>query len=80
MSRAEARLQVDAARRARRPAETLAVSPERAAAMLGIARSTFYASVLGELRVVRLGRRRLIPIAELERWLEQNAERPGRIR
>jgi hypothetical protein len=48
--------------------------------MLGIARSTFYASVLGDLGVVRLGRRRLVPVTELERWIELNAERPGSIR
>ena len=28
-----------------------------------------------ELRVVRRGRRRLIPVRELERWLEENAAR-----
>ena len=31
--------------------------------------------VLPELRVVRVGRRRLIPIVELERWLERHASR-----
>jgi hypothetical protein len=35
--------------------------------------------ILAELRVVRRGRRILIPVAELERWLAEHAERvlPG---
>jgi len=33
------------------------------------------AHVMPELRVVRVGRRRLIPIRELERWLEHHATR-----
>jgi hypothetical protein len=28
-----------------------------------------------ELRIVRRGRRRLIPVRELERWLDENATR-----
>ena len=55
----------------------LAVSPEEAAELLGIARSTFYQRVLPELRVVDLGRRRLVPVRELERWIEKNAARPA---
>lgn len=54
-----------------------ALSPAEAAEWLGIARSTFYAEVLGELRVVRLGRRTLVPVRELERWLERRAAVPG---
>jgi excisionase family DNA binding protein len=53
-----------------------ALSPAEAAAWLGIARSTFYADVLAELRVVQLGRRKLIPVSELERWLDEHAARP----
>ena len=34
----------------------------------------FEEHVMHELRVVRRGRRRLIPVGELERWLEANAE------
>ena len=57
-------------------APPLAVSPEEAAKLLGIARSTFYASVLPELRSVLLGRRRLVPVRELERWIERHSSRP----
>jgi excisionase family DNA binding protein len=52
---------------------TLALSVEEAADEIGVARSTFYASVLPHLRVVRLGRRVLVPRRELERWLEREA-------
>ncbi len=53
-----------------------ALSPEEAAAWLGIARSTFYAEVLGDLKVVQIGRRKLIPVRELERWLDRRASYP----
>jgi excisionase family DNA binding protein len=46
---------------------------EEAAAAIGVARSTFYAIVLPELRVVRIGRRVVVPRRELERWLERSA-------
>ena len=50
-----------------------ALSPTEAASALGISRSVFYSDVVHELRTVRLGRRRLIPVAELERWLDRRA-------
>ena len=53
----------------------LALRPEEAAAAIGVSRSFFFEAVLPELRVVRRGRVRLVPIRELERWLEQNAAR-----
>jgi excisionase family DNA binding protein len=53
--------------------DQLALSVEEAAQALGLARSTFYVSVLPDLRVVRVGRRVLIPRRELERWLEREA-------
>ena len=49
----------------------LAVSPEEAAAAIGVSRRHFYEHVLPELRLVRSGRRRIIPLRELERWLER---------
>ena len=60
----------------RAAAQRLALSPAEAAATLGISRDFFDQHVLPELRVVRRGRRRLIPVRELERWLEQNATTP----
>jgi excisionase family DNA binding protein len=59
----------------RQPAPRLALSVDEAAASIGIGRSLFYEQVLPELRVVRLGKRRLVPRSELERWLEENAAR-----
>lgn len=51
----------------------LALSPTEAASSLGISRDFFDQHVLPELRIVRRGRRRLIPVRELERWLDQHA-------
>jgi excisionase family DNA binding protein len=51
----------------------LALSPGEAAAEIGVARSTFYESVLPHLRVVRIGRRVIVPRRELERWLERES-------
>lgn len=57
------------------PVPRLALSPDEAAASIGIARSTFYDTVLPELRVSHVGRRVLIPVRELDAWLERNAGR-----
>jgi len=51
----------------------LAVSPDEAAAILGVSRDYFDEHVIGELRVVRRGRRILVPLAEIERWVDENA-------
>jgi excisionase family DNA binding protein len=48
-------------------------SPEEAAASIGVGRTFFYEEIMPELRVVRRGRKRIIPFAELERWLDRNA-------
>lgn len=53
----------------------LALRREEAAQALGISDDFFDARVRGELRVVRRGKLVLYAVAELERWLEQNAER-----
>jgi excisionase family DNA binding protein len=53
----------------------LALSPDEAAAALGVSRDFFDKHVLPELRVVRRGRKVLVSIAELERWLAKNAAR-----
>jgi excisionase family DNA binding protein len=53
----------------------LAVSPDEAAAVLGVSRDYFDEHVIGDLRVVRRGRRILVPLAELERWLDRSATR-----
>jgi len=53
----------------------LALSKTEAAEALGVSVDFLEDHVLPELRVVRVGRRRLIPLAELERWLAQHSER-----
>jgi excisionase family DNA binding protein len=64
--------------RARSAASRLALSPEEAAATLGVSRDFFDEHVMPELRIVRRGRRRLVPVRELERWLDEEAGRlPG---
>lgn len=42
---------------------------------LGVSVDFLERHVMDDLRVVRRGRRRLIPLRELERWLEENALR-----
>lgn len=53
----------------------LALSKSEAAEALGISVDFLEEHVTHELRVVRCGRRRLIPVAELERWLDEHALR-----
>lgn len=54
----------------------LALSKVEAAAALGVSVDFLEEHILPELRIVYRGRRRLIPVAELERWLEAEARRP----
>lgn len=50
----------------------LAVSPRRAATYLGVGHDAIYQLLnQGRLRSVKLGRRRLIPLSELERFLAE---------
>jgi excisionase family DNA binding protein len=53
----------------------LALSKREAAAALGVSVDFLEEHVLHELRIVRRGRRRLIPVRELERWLDSSASR-----
>ena len=53
----------------------LALAPDEAAAALSVSRDFFDEHVLPELRVVRRGRRRLVSVRELERWLDESASR-----
>lgn len=53
----------------------IALTPAEAAAAIGVGPDFFDANVAPELRLVRRGRKRLVPVSELERWTAQNAER-----
>jgi hypothetical protein len=57
------------------PHPRLSLSPEEAAAVIGCSRTFFEEHVMPELRVVRVGRRRFVPVGEIERWLDANAAR-----
>ncbi len=52
----------------------LAFTRAEAASALGMSINSFERHVQPELRLVRRGKLRLIPLAELERWLEENAQ------
>jgi hypothetical protein len=58
----------------------LCVKPDEASQILGVSRDYFDAHVKPELRVIRRGRRILIALTELERWLDRAATRPGSFR
>ena len=62
----------------------LALSKCEAADALGVSVDFLEEHVMHELRIVRCGRRRLIPVAELQRWLSDHArtvfEEPGAAR
>ncbi len=53
----------------------LAYTKTEAAVALGVSIDTLERHIMAELRVVRRGRLVLIPVTELQRWLEQNAAR-----
>jgi hypothetical protein len=55
----------------------LAMSKQEAAQALGVSMNFFDAEIAPELRMVRRGRRRLVPVRELERWLQDHADLAG---
>jgi hypothetical protein len=57
------------------PIPRVALSREEAASSLGMSLDSFERHVQPTLRLVRLGRLRLVPVAELERWVDDNAQR-----
>jgi excisionase family DNA binding protein len=52
----------------------VALTPSEAAASLGVGLDFFDEHVAPELRLIRRGRKRLIPVRELERWAAESAE------
>lgn len=53
----------------------IALTPAEAAAAIGVGPDFFDQNIAPELRMIRRGRKRLVPVAELERWSVENAER-----
>jgi hypothetical protein len=58
------------------PPPRVTLSLNEAADALGLSTNEFTAKVLPRLRVVKVGRRRLVPVRELEQWADKNAARP----
>ena len=56
----------------RRPVPRVALTLDEAAESLGVSRDHLERHILGDLRVIRVGRRLLVRIAELERWAERH--------
>lgn len=54
----------------------IALTPAEAAAAIGVGPDFFDANVAPELRLIRRGRKRLVPVADLERWVTQMASAP----
>lgn len=54
----------------------IALTPAEAAAAIGVGPDFFDANVAPELRIVRRGQKRLIPVVELERWVLESTEAP----
>lgn len=54
----------------------IALTPPEAAAAIGVGPDFFDANVAPQLRMIRSGRKRLVPVRELERWVVENAEAP----
>lgn len=57
------------------PIPRVALTVPEAAASIGVGVDFFDQHVRPDLRVIRRGSKRLIPVAELERWAEENAEK-----
>lgn len=57
----------------------IALTREEAARSLGVSLDSFERYVQPDLKLIRRGRLRLVPVAEIERWVAENAERtlPG---
>jgi hypothetical protein len=53
----------------------LALTAMEAPAALGVSHDFFREHIAGELRWVRRGRKKLVSVRELERWLDVNAAR-----
>jgi len=57
------------------PIQRVALTREEAAASIGIGIDAFEEYVQPELRLIAVGRRRLVPVGELQRWAERAATR-----
>jgi hypothetical protein len=51
----------------------LALPIDQAAAAVGLSETNFRSNVLPQIRSIKVGRTRIVPVLELERWLYLNA-------
>lgn len=58
------------------PIQRVTLTREEAAASLGISLDAFEQYVQDHLRLICVGRRKLVPVGELARWAERAASRP----
>jgi hypothetical protein len=56
------------------PVPRLALNVKDACAALGVSWDVWKAHVEPDVRLVRIGARKLVPVAELDRWLAEHAE------
>ena len=61
----------------KRSAPALALSVEQACEALGVSWDIWRAHIEPDVRLVRVGRRKLIPVSELQAWLDRHAESLG---
>jgi hypothetical protein len=59
------------------PVPRVALTREEAAAALGVSLAHFQRHVQPDLKLIRSGSCRLVPIGELEKWAKQNASLAG---
>jgi hypothetical protein len=53
----------------------VSVTRDQAAQLLGCSLDSFERHIQPDLKLVRKGKLRLVPVSELERWVSENAER-----
>lgn len=58
----------------RPPPPRVTLSVEEACQSLGVSWDLWREHIEPNVKVIRLGRRKLVPVRELERWAEDNAE------
>jgi hypothetical protein len=59
----------------KRPVPRIALTREEAAQAIGMSLTSFEQYVQADLRMIRRGKLRLVPVRELEAWCHENAER-----
>jgi hypothetical protein len=53
----------------------LALNVGEACEALGVSHQTWSAHIAPDVKIVRVGRRKLIAVTELQRWLDEHGER-----